>query len=205
MITLNNAFKRTLVVIVCFTFFTVIVHGQHSLSRPPKHAVKFSPLHLVNPDLASVQLAYEYRFAERFSAQVEVGYVFGDVRWTYPSEEARGIKLKEELRWYINHKTLTKRSGTFARSMYLSMEFHQNRMEFIKDDYRPYLQTGEGIKFGFVRYSSWGFIFDCNLGLSFARTNMEPVSIPLNGYEEGLSGYRIVLPIIGFRLGYWLE
>lgn len=206
MIILAHTLKPAFVVIICLTFSALIAHGQESLPVPPRHAIKFSPLHLLNPDLASVQLAYEYRFANRFSVQVEGGYVFGDMRWTYPTEEAEGIKLKEEVRWYFYYDEVTKGfDENIGKGLYLSMEFHQNRMEFIRGADRPYRQTGQGIKVGFVRYSAWRFMFDVNLGISFARANMEPVGIPLNGYEEGINGYKIVLPIFGFRMGYWVK
>jgi hypothetical protein len=136
---LKRALKRAVVVIMCFTFSTPIVNGQQSLSGLPGQAIKFSPLHLVNPDLASVQLAYEYRFAERFSVQVEGGYVFGDMRWVYPAEEANGIKLKEDLRCYFYSRQVTKGfDQNIYKGMYLSMEFHQNRMEFVRGACRPY-------------------------------------------------------------------
>lgn len=198
--------RPAFVAIICITFSALMVHGQEAHPVPPRHAIKLSPLHLLNPELASVQLAYEYRFANSLSVQVEGGYVFGDARWTYPTEEARGIKLKEDVRWYFSYDEVTKGfDQNIGKGLYLSMEFHQNRMEFIRDAHKPYRQTGHGFKVGFVRYSAWRFLFDLNLGLSFARSNMEPVGIPLNGYEEGINGYKIVLPILGFRMGYWMK
>lgn len=203
---LSRALESAIVLVICFTFLTLVVHAQDSLLPPPRHAVKISTLHLINPELASVQVSYEYRFAEQFGVEVEGGYVFGDVWWSYPSEKAKGYKLKQDLRWYFRRRQLTKRVYyTVEKGTYLALEFHQNRVEYIKNDHRPFYQSGQGIKVGYVRYSPWGFMFDMNIGLSFARGRGEPFGIPLNGYDDALYGYKVIIPTIGFRLGQWLE
>lgn len=202
---MKSASKVVIVLAVYFLASAHVGYGQELLWHPPRQAVKFSPLHAINPELASVQVAYEYRFVERFSAQMEVGYVFGDVWWNHPLEKAKGVKLKEDLRWYYRRKVLMKRNyQSVERGAYLAVEFHQNWFEFTKNDYMPYCEFGQGIKVGFVRYSTWGFMFDMNVGLSVARTNMEPFGIPLNDYEQRLDGYKAILPIVGIRLGYWV-
>lgn len=196
--------KTSTFLTVCFVFFLIGVYGQEPL-RPPRHAIKFSPLHLVNPELGSVQIAYEHRFAERFSVQIEGGYVFGDIWWSTSRAKAHGVKMKEDLRWYFYARKVTKGLGkNINTGMYLAFELHQNRIEIARQDEPAYRQTGQGIKAGYIRHSAWGFLFDVNFGFSLANTNIAPLGIPLNNYQLRSDGYKVVLPIVGFRLGSWL-
>jgi hypothetical protein len=193
-------------VAVCFMCSALISNGQDKVVNVPRHAIKFSPLHALNLEVGSIQLAYEYRFSPKFSVQLEGGYVFGDVWWSYASADATGYKLKEDFRWYFTNKEVTKTTGRkIYKGLYLSMELHQNRMKFVSDGYELYRQNGMGLKTGFVRYSAWGFMFDVNAGFSLARTNIEPLGIPLNNYQPGRNGYVVLLPIVGVRVGKWIR
>jgi hypothetical protein len=197
---------KVLSLLLC-VFVVITVSGQDSLSQVPRHALKFSLLHVFNPEVRSIQLAYEYRFSSAFSVQLEGGYVLGNVWWSAPSADAQGYKFKEDVRWYFNNKEVAKENGrTVHRGGYLSIEFHQNRMTFTRvGSSEVYRQNGIGIKTGFIRYSSWRFLFDANVGLSLATTNMEPLGVPLNDYEPTRNGYLLILPIVGLRAGYWIR
>ena len=101
---------------------------------------------------------------------------------------------------------MTRRLREAHSSVYVAIELHQNRVEFVDGGSEGvYRQYGSGIKGGFIRHAGSGVVFDVNLGFSFAKTNLPPLGIPLNNYEQQLDGYRIVLPIVGLRLGPWLK
>ena len=203
---LLNTAVRHIAIVGIFVFPSILAYGQEIVSPPPRHAIKFSPLHLVNPELASFQLAYEYRFARQIGLQLEAGYVFGEKWWGDGWESPRGFKLKQDFRWYFFHKPGMKRLREVHSSFYVAVELHQNRVEFVDGgNAGVYRQSGSGIKGGFIRHAGSGVLFDFNFGFSFAKTNLPPLGIPLNNYELQLDGYRIILPIVGVRFGPWLR
>lgn len=200
------ALKCKILFILSFIVLSSCAYGQDSTGVLPRHAIKFSPLHLLNPELSSIQVAYEYRFADEFSVQLEGGYVNGGVWWTYASADADGYKFKEDIRWYFDSREFTKRREKKAyNGIYGAIEFHQTRISihnFYNDVYR---QNGVGMKAGFARYARWGLVIDLNAGLTFAKSNMLPFGVPLSEPQRGRSGYHAVLPILGVRLGYWFH
>lgn len=168
-----------------------------------RHVVKFSPLHVINPALPSVQFAYEYRFAEKFSVQLEAGYVFNGGYWTWNTKRGVGVKLKEELRWYFHQKKLMTRQGDILeKGVYLAAELHQHRINFTDESENLYRQDGKGLKIGYARYGRGGFVVDVSAGIAFARSNLEPVGLAFSGSDLRPYGYKIVLPTGGFRIGY---
>jgi hypothetical protein len=198
---------RTFILVLYCLCSTITSYAQDPVPQLPRHAIKFSPLHILNPEVNSIQLSYEYRFLPELSLQVEGGYVLEGVWWTAPEADAEGYKLKEEIRWYFENKEIIKRTGKSAyNGVYVAMELHQNRITFSRNgEEKLYRQNGIGIKTGIITFSTWRFVFDLNAGLSFTRTNMEPLGIPLNNAEPGPGGYKVVLPILGVRLGMWIR
>lgn len=197
------ALKRKLLIATGCVCISLLSFSQAGLMSVPRHALKFSPLHAFNPEVRSIQLAYEYRFLPTMSMQLEGGYVLGNVWWSYPSADAKGYKLKQDIRWYFRTREIAKKDGRkIFKGTYVALELHQNRMTFTRDSEQLYEQNGIGLKGGFIRYAPWGFVFDLNAGLSMATTNIAPLGIPLNNVQPGRRGYQALLPIIGLRMGY---
>jgi len=187
--------------------------------------IKVSPFHLVN-FYPSVQLAYELQFPKNYSLQLDAGYVFDLEETSDMYKNKRGVKLKTELRYYIETK---KR----ARLLYVSFEPYANLINFDRNEFKTecfdvectvlfrreynylvrYRETGASFKLG-IQMQRKRFLFDFNHGLMVRNINYKKPFIPA-GIDDNIiriwnifpnEEKRIVLgPVVGIRAGYLLS
>ncbi len=214
----------------CFTLalwvlFSVAVHGQDSVSirHKPKHAVKWSPMHLWG-FYPSMQLAYEVGISERIGIQVDAGYVLnfgGNLDEDYQNK--RGVKLKTELRYYF--ESLPKSSDGF----YMSVEPYWNQVKFDRsltseECFDPACQTrflryntfgvrykelGLSTKGGYLIFFDSNILMDVTVGWSLRSIDYQypegmenTLMNTLNFFEPNEEDRIVLSPTIGLRVGY---
>ena len=209
-------------------FLASSVFAQDSLlysSLIPRHAVKISPLHLLN-FYPTIQLAYEIKVAKRFSLQLEGGYVLNyNLNENPEYQDKRGAKAKVELHYYM---LPSKRANLI---FYGAAEVYWNAVDFDRltsqaecfdincnhaytREYTntvTYREPGVGLKLGFMKYFD-DFFMDINSGWGVRFINYTDPSRPtglINDVNEwGMISIpnesdRVTLsPIVGIRFGY---
>jgi len=189
-----------------------------------RHAIKYSPFHLIN-FYPTIQLAYEFRIAKRFSIQIDGGLVVDDAQNT-DYVDMRGFKVKLEPRYYLSSNL----KGNFG--VYSALELYYNRVDFDRKTIQEecfdfscnhafiqthtfvvkYREPGFGFKIGFVKYIS-NFLIDINSGFAtrfVEYRHPEYITDPLP--ERGLfrskrreeDGIR-AMPLLGIRIGYRIK
>lgn len=210
-------------------FFTSSVFAQDSIlysSLIPHHALKISPFHLFS-FYPTIQLAYEIKVVERFSVQLESGYVLDYKMKEDPAyQDKRGVKAKLELHYYmlpseranliyygaaeiywnaVNFDRLTSQQECFD----IDCNHIFTRQYTYKTMYR---EPGIGLKIGFVKYFS-DFFMDINSGWGVRFIDYTDPSVPAGLLDNGNDwrmipneADRITLsPIVGIRFGYRLR
>jgi hypothetical protein len=217
-----QSFSGFLLLIVSLT-----VSGQtlpDSLKTKQQSILKWSPFHLVG-FYPTVQLAYELRYNENQSIQLDAGYVINLERNNERFKNLRGTKLKVEWRYYLDPAHL-------ARRRYLSLEPYTNLINFDRTEFNTecfdvacqvlytreynymvrYRETGVSFKLGLQKQLQ-RFVFDVNYGLMLRDINYKKPEIPRGFNEEDFVGWfsrnedkRVVFgPVVGLRLGYRLS
>jgi hypothetical protein len=214
---------------LAFFFVTAQAFGQKadSLRREditPRHAVKFSPFHLIG-FYPTIQLAYEFRLSGPLTMQLEGGYVYDLYDDTYLDKRGFKAKVEPRLHFFQNaRRTL---------SLYAAMELYYNHVDFERDKtitlcfdencqdlYNQsfhyttnYREHGLVLKFGFQKM--WDrFIMDVNSGLGIRNINYDEPNLPEGAFggnesdEWGafdvprIEDRTIPAPFMGFRIGY---
>jgi hypothetical protein len=195
----------------------------------PRHAIKFSPGHVLLNYHPSVQLAYEQRIARQWTIQGEYGHILdigseGSERYLGTSEnyisDRKGYKAKLEGRYYV---VATKR-GRFA--WYAAGELYYNHLAYTKEltttefsepdivtvTYRQRVyneEKGFNMKYGFV-WNVGPLLVDVNAGVGYRiihYTKLYPVFqqddvfkwLDTTPSEESRNTPGLAL---GFRIGY---
>lgn len=194
----------------------------------PVHAIKVSPLHLLN-FYPTIEVSYEKKIFRRFTLQAEGGYVLN-----YPDsadelyQDKRGVKLKLEGRYYLG--ALTEREKIY----YVAIEPYANVIDFDRlgaveecfdlECNHPYTrqisfkvkyrEKGASLKAGMVWYVGSGFLLDVSAGFTLRDIIYEEPPLPDEvGYEREWALIRIpneddrvtAAPYLGFRFGYRLK
>jgi hypothetical protein len=193
----------------------------------PRHAVKFSPLHLIG-FYPTIQLGYEFRISGPFTMQLEGGYVYDLYDDTY--RDKRGFKAKVEPRLHFFQ------NARRTLSLYAAMELYYNHVDFdrdktitlcfdedCQDQYNQtfhyttkYREHGLVFKFGFQKM--WDrFIMDINTGLGIRNINYDEPELPQGAFDEDdlvewgsfdiprIEDRTIPAPFMGFRIGYMIR
>jgi hypothetical protein len=195
----------------------------------PRHAIKFSPGHLIVNYRPTVEFAYEHRIARQWTLQAEYGRIVNisntnnedriDDAW---ESDRRGYKAKFEGRYYIT----ANRSGHFT--IYTAGELYYNNINYLKqmvtreyyDDAYDALyekthrqrvyheEKGLSGKFGFL-VNMGPVVLDINAGLCYRSIHYSKL-LPV--FEEDEDDFLDFNPdehsreepglILGVRLGY---
>ena len=96
---------KTVICFIAIVFFINIGFAQKNLQYD-KWILKFSPLSLINPDGPNFHVATEYRFAFRWSAQVDIGLpvkilTFGEKG---SKHDANYLNVRSELHYYFANR-----------------------------------------------------------------------------------------------------
>ncbi|MEX2230757.1 MAG: hypothetical protein WD824_01250 [Cyclobacteriaceae bacterium] len=220
--------RRSVAVMVICGCLTLGAAGQdHSWKADPvpRHAIKFSPFHLLN-FYPTIQMSYETRIKNRFTLQVEGGYIVRRSVYRYDSEflDKRGLKAKLEPRYYFGLKG--------EKSFYYgALELYVNAVNFDRQDSRVecfdlectrtfrrdytyemrYREHGLAAKSGFISYFSQFFV-DINAGLIVRNIRyyepawLEPEVLAgefFPGLKTPFEQDRLAMsPALGLRIGY---
>jgi hypothetical protein len=221
---------RLCLFIVCFILH-VSLKSQDSLTVAmlvPDHAIKLSPLHLIN-FYPTLELSYEKRILPEITLQAELGYVLNlDTQYKHEQfQDKRGVKMKLETRYYFWGRTDRRKLYYIAGEVYsniinfdrgqsrvecydLECNFQYRREYFYKMRYR---ENGFTFKAGLLKYLFHDFFFDLNSGLTLRNIRYHrPAELGFQ-FEDGWSflnipneNNRVVLsPNLGIRLGYRLK
>lgn len=190
----------------------------------PKHAVRVSPLHLMN-FYPTIQLGYEANIKGRFSLYLEGGVALNGYGEDPLFRDKRGFKLKVEPRHYF----ALNRKGNLL--WYAAAEFYYNNIDFDRKTVRTecfdrdcqilyerqyhytvgYREHGAGVKGGMM-IGRRRFFLDINSGMAirFIRYR-EPESFPDADLFDGAlfnvpneTDRTAFMPLMGIRLGYRL-
>jgi hypothetical protein len=192
----------------------------------PRHAVKISPLHLIN-FYPTLELSYERQIAKQITLQFEVGYLLDYGSDLYSDfQNKRGVKLKLEGRYYFWGRTDRR------KLYYLSVEPYMNAVNFDRQDSRrecfdlecnhiymreyfykmEYREQGVSVKLGLLRYMfGSNFIFDLNSGFTLRVIRYKEPGNLVGEFGEGDWTFldipnetdRVTIsPNLGVRLGY---
>lgn len=216
-----------------FLLVWIAFHGsmkaQDSLSFDtlvPEHAIKFSPLHLIN-FYPTIEVSYERKIAKRITLQFEVGYLLDYGSDLYSDfHNKRGVKLKLEGRHYF--------WGRIDRRKlyYVSVEPYMNIVNFDREDMRQecfdlecnhiytrqyfytmeYREQGVSVKLGLLRYMfRSNFMFDLNSGFTLRVVRYKEPANLVGGFGDDDWTFlnipnetdRVTIsPNLGIRLGY---
>lgn len=191
----------------------------------PQRALKYSPLHMVN-FYPSVQFALEYKVLNRFSAQTDLGYVYDGGYFNERFQNKRGMKVRQEFRWYYDLYHKSSQAYYYAAELYLNI-IDFNRAEIRVECFdldcnslyeRSYYylvrnwERGFSLKNGFIKYLNKEFFLDFNFGLTLRFIRYIKPDLPRAFIEPDEWGWfgntlreddRIgLLPAFNLRLGY---
>jgi len=189
----------------------------------PNHAVKYSPLHLLN-FYSTVQLAYERRLGEKTSLQLDAGYIVDLGTYDREATNRTGFKVKLEPRYYFGvsygrtFSWYAALEGYYHRAKYNRMATRQEcfdtecQIQFLRRFQYAirYREPGVGFKVGFVKYFD-KVMMDINTGWAVRFVSYEKPSFTPGFNEMDWSwGPQVpnetsrvgVMPLLGFRLGY---
>ncbi len=218
--------KQGVFCIVCLAA-AHLLPAQDSLKKVkvlPKHAFKWSPLHLIN-FYPTIQAAYEYRFTDQYSLQLDGGYIVN-----FPEsnntrfQNKRGTKLRLEGRYYFGIQPVK------LKAFYGAVELYYNAVNFDREESRVecfdidcnnpfirnyvykvrYRENGLGLKLGYTKFYN-RFLFDINTGWAIRNVNyIEPswldqgdnwddwVFVPIPNERKRIA----IMPLLGIRIGY---
>lgn len=118
--------------LVIFFFCPLLLRAQDSVYIPKdtySPIIKFSHLSLLDP-LQSIQFALEHQLGGKFSLQHELGYIFNyenyDIFSFSSYTQSRGIRLRNELRFYLD------RDAQGPEGFYFAPELLYNFVRFNK-------------------------------------------------------------------------
>jgi hypothetical protein len=125
--------RRLLVAFILITTATTAQVTDRFDRAVPRHAIKFSPGHLLVNHHPTVELSYEQRIASRLTIQGEYGQIvnINEASYKRPVEHAwdsdrKGYKAKLEARYYV----IAIGSGRFT--MYTAAELYYNNINYKK-------------------------------------------------------------------------
>ena len=195
----------------------------------PQQVIKLSVVHPLF-FYPSMQVAYEFKLSRRLTFQADVGYVFNHRAHNPKFENKRGVKLKTELRYYLQPDMNQNRINYYSIEPYANF-INFGRQETVTECFdldcailysrkysyqMKYREAGFSLKNGYVVYFN-KFVVDFNFGLALRFVNYikpdlgRPGSI-LFGDDNLNSGYspiesrRIALgPVLDLRFGYRLR
>lgn len=195
----------------------------------PRHAIKFSPGHLLINYHPTVEFAYEQRIAPRLTLQGEYGQIVNALSTTTENRiedawdsDRNGYKAKLEARYYV----VATRKGRFT--MYAAGELYYNNINYLKQivtreyyDETPdalyekthrqriyYEEKGISGKFGFL-VNMGPVLLDVNAGLRFRSIHYSKILPVFEDDEDSFLDFSNDERsrdepglVLGVRLGY---
>lgn len=197
-----------------------------SLGKPSRFVIlKASPLSLIDP-VPSLQLAVEYQPGSKgVSLQHEAGYITNLVVWENELKNLRGLRLRNEIRFYLQPR------GKTLEGLYIAPEFlyikyrhektgticHGSDGESFNCDYwekADYLVEKQVFAFhpklGFQSIYK-GLTVDLYAGPGFRHVRVKEIGVPENGiveedyyfnFKKRPGRHNVPGLSLGFKIGY---
>lgn len=196
--------------------------------KRPQHTVKFSPFHLLG-FYPTVQFAYEYKLRERYSTQFDMGIVVRGAGFDSKFQHKRGVKLRNEWRYYLDEDASRRTSHYMAAEIYYNIInfdrrelrdecFDLNCQNQYRREYNykmKYREPALTFKMGLIKYFDKVVVVDLNAGLSGRFVNyIKPDFAPGVQFDDVDDGWfqipnerkRFGLsPMIGIRMGFYIN
>lgn len=190
--------------IICASILYIDVQCQDTTAFIGQ-VIKFESLSLISL-FPTCQFAYEHRIGSSLTMQVGAGYVTDFFNRDDHYTSKRGLKFKEELRYYLSYISKP-RWKNYRKGTYLGFEMHQTMINFNEyEDRVRWREYGYGAKLGFAEFSR-RIMLDYSIGISFRHLNMEPVDTWgfYSNTRHGEGKYLVVAPMLRFGVGYVIK
>lgn len=176
--------------------FTMAV-AQDERIRPPRLAVKWSPLYLLHFH-PSVQFSIEHRLTQKITVQYDLGSIVDLGTWDNDTNDdfnrRRGFRAIGEIRYYL--------PSPRKIPLYLAAEYYHSEVQFDRSNvvgydyewgeclYYEYVthkvkhrNQGIGVKYGIVLFPGWNgnrkFFFDVNAGAALRYIKYDYTTLPV--------------------------
>lgn len=176
--------------------------GARSQDQVPpfNRVIKVYPLQLYKV-FPTATFAYEHRIADNLSATLEAGIFLNLSILGNDYTNKRGIRLREELRYYFNYK-YSRTRPTNARGIYGAVDLQQTSASYFKSSERlKWKEAGFGFKLGMSEYLN-RFTFDYSVGVAFRYADETPPDLLASIINFWKERYPIIHPTISLGVGY---